>query len=494
MARDPAAVRGRSVRFSAIQRVLGALVALSSLFSLPALVVALALGEPTAQAFFDSFIVAAVLGLVLWWPVRRVRYELRLRDGFFITTGAWVLASLVAAIPFMLAPPNLDYVDAVFEAVSGLTTTGATTIVGLDTLPRSVLLYRQSLNFYGGMGIVVLAVAIMPMLKIGGTQLFRAESSGPTKDNKLTPRIAETAKALWMIYVGLNVACAMAYWAGGMSLFDAVCHALSTVATAGFSTHDAGFGHWDSAMLDTIATVFMFVGGVNFGLHYVAYRRAAMGPYQHDTELKSYAFIALGVTLVITVVLWWGDTFDGVGSAFRHAAFQAVSNLTTTGFVTTGFTEWPAFAPLLLILVGFVGGSSGSTSGGMKVARVVMAVRQGLREVRQLVHPKGQFLVKMGGRRVSESIVLSVGGFCVLYVLCFLAIMLALSGTGIDLVTAFSAAATCINNMGPGLGGVSVHFADMPDAAVWICSFAMVLGRLEVFTVLVLLTPAFWRE
>lgn len=482
------------MRFKAIQRILGALVGLSSLFSLPALVLALVFDEHTGQAFLDSFLVAAVLGFVLWWPVRRVRYELRLRDGFFITTGAWVLASLAAAIPFTLAPPHLGYVDAVFEAVSGLTTTGATTIVGLDDLPRSVLFYRQSLNFYGGMGIVVLAVAIMPMLKVGGTQLFRAESTGPTKDSKLTPRIAETAKALWYIYLGLNLACALAYWAAGMSPFDAITHAMSTVATAGFSTYDASLGHWDSAMIETVAIVFMLIGGINFGLHYVAWRRATVAPYQSDTELKSYVFILAAVTAAVTLALWIGDTFGGLASSFRHAVFQTVSNMTTTGFTTTGFTQWPAFAPLLLIMVGFIGGSSGSTSGGMKVARVVMALRQGVREVRQLVHPKGQFLVKMGGRRVSESIVLSVGGFCTLYVLCFLAVMLALTTTGIDLVTAFAAAATCINNLGPGLGDVAVHFADLPDSAVWICSFAMILGRLEVFTVLVLLTPSFWRE
>lgn len=483
-----------SMRFKAIQRILGALVGLSSLFSLPALALALAFDEHTAQAFLDSFLAAAALGFVLWWPVRRVHYELRLRDGFFITTGAWVLASLVAALPFTLAPPYLSFVDAVFESVSGLTTTGATTIVGLDALPRSVLFYRQSLNFYGGMGIVVLAVAIMPMLKVGGTQLFRAESSGPTKDNKLTPRIAETAKALWMIYLGLNLACTLAYWGAGMAPFDAVTHAMSTVATAGFSTHDASFGHWNSPMIDTIAIVFMAIGGINFGLHFVAWRRATVAPYQHDTELKSYAFILGVVTLAVTLAVWLGGTFDGLGTSFRHAAFQTVSNMTTTGFTNTNFPEWPSFAPLLLIMVAFIGGSSGSTSGGMKVARVVMALRQGVREVRQLVHPKGQFLVKMGGRRVSESIVLSVGGFCTLYVLCFLAVMLALTGTGVDLVTAFAAAATCINNLGPGLGDVAVHFADLPDVAVWICSFAMILGRLEVFTVLVLFTPSFWRE
>ncbi|MCI1711119.1 MAG: TrkH family potassium uptake protein [Chiayiivirga sp.] len=483
------------MRFQAILRILGAITALTSLFALPPLLLAVALDEQEAiEAFVDSFLAAAVPGFLLWWPLRKVKYELRLRDGFFITTGIWVLVSLVSAIPFVLAPPNMNYTDAVFEAVSGFTTTGATTIVGIDALPRSVLLYRQSLNFYGGMGIIVLAVAILPMLKVGGMQLFRAESTGPGKDSKLTPRIAETAKALWLIYFGLNVLCALAFWIGGMSLFDAVCHALSTIATAGFSTHDAGFGFWDSTLLDAIATVFMFVGGVNFALHYVAWRRASFDSYLGDSELRAYAVIIGVVTLAVTLVLWATRSFDGPGESLRHAAFQTVSNVTTTGFMTTGFVTWPSFAPLLLILIGFIGGCSGSTTGGLKVARVLMSVRQGLREVKQLVHPRGQFLVKMGGRRVSESIVLSVGGFVTLYLLSFIVVMLMLAGIGIDPVTAFSAAATCINNLGPGLGAVAIHFGDMSDAGVWICSFAMILGRLEVFAVLVLFTPGFWKE
>jgi trk system potassium uptake protein len=484
-----------ATRFKAIIRILGAIVALTSLFSLPPLALAFAYDEPEAmQAFIDSFLAAAVPGALLWWPVRRVHYELRLRDGFFITTGIWVLVSLVSALPFVLAPPYMNYTDAVFEAVSGFTTTGATTIVGIDQLPRSVLFFRQSLNFYGGMGIIVLAVAILPILKVGGMQLFRAESTGPGKDSKLTPRIAESAKALWLIYFGLNVLCAGAFWLGGMSLFDAVCHALSTIATAGFSTHDAGFGFWDSALIDTIATIFMFVGGINFALHFVAWRRASVASYLGDSELRAFTTIIAVVTVAITLVLWLGNSFDSFGESLRHAAFQTVSNVTTTGYVTTGFVTWPSFAPLLLIMIGFIGGCSGSTTGGLKVARVLMAVRQGLREVKQLVHPRGQYLVKMGGRRVSESIVLSVSGFCTLYVLSFLVVMLLLAGTGLDLITAFSAAATCINNLGPGLGTVAVHFGDMHDAGVWICSFAMILGRLEVFAVLVLLTPSFWRE
>ncbi len=481
-------------RFLTIQKVLGALLMLASLFPIPALLLALVLGENTVAAFTQTFVITAALGLALWWPVRRVRQPLRLRDGFLITTAAWSLASLASTLPFMLAPPALSFTHAVFEAVSGLTTTGATTIDGLDGLPRSMLLYRQSLNFYGGMGLVLLAVAILPMLRVGGMQLFRAEATGPTKDTKLTPRIAETAKALWRVYLGLNILCALAFWAAGMSLFDAICHALSTVSTAGFSTHDASFSYWNNPMIDMVAVCFMLVGGINFGLHYVAWRRATMAPYRRDTELRFFLLLALVVALVVALALWLGGEYQNPGTALRYAVFQTVSNLTTTGFTTSDFTVWPSFAPLLLVLVAFVGGSSGSTSGGMKVARVTMAVRQGLREVKQLVHPRGQFIVKMGGRQVPERIVLSVSGFCTLYVMCFAGVMLALSATGIDLVTAFSAAAASINNLGPGLGDISVHFGALPTSAVWICTVGMLLGRLEVFTVLVLFAPSFWRD
>lgn len=481
-------------RFLMIQKVLGALIALASLFPVPALMLGLVLGEDTVAAFTHTFFTAGLLGLVLWWPVRKVRHPLRLRDGFLISTGAWVLASLVSSLPFMLAAPSLSPTRAVFEAISGLTTTGATSIVGLDVLPRSMLLYRQSLNFYGGLGLVLLAVAILPMLRVGGMQLFRVEATGTSKDTKLTPRIAETAKALWKVYLGLNVLCALAYWAAGMSLFDAICHALSTVSTAGFSTHDASFGYWNNPMIELVAISFMLVGSINFGLHYVAWRRATMLPYQSDTELRIVILLALFVALLIGFALWFGGAYAGPGESFRYAAFQTVSNLTTTGFTKDNFSVWPSFVPLLLILLAFIGGSSGSTSGGMKVARVAMALRLGAREIKQLVHPKGQFIVKMGGRHVPERIVLSVGGFCTLYVLCFAVVMLALSATGVDLVTAFAAASASINNLGPGLGDVAVHYASLPRAAIWICSIAMIVGRLEVFTVLVLFAPSFWRQ
>jgi trk system potassium uptake protein TrkH len=481
-------------RLQAVQRIFGAIIALSSLITVPPLAIAHYLGESSQAAFFDSFLLIGIIGLLLWYPVRNAVYDLRLRDGFLITTAIWVLASLVTAIPFTLAAPHLSFTQAVFESASGLTTTGATVILGLDTLPRSVLFYRQSLNFLGGMGIVILAVAIMPMLKIGGMQLFRAESTGPTRDNKLTPRIAETARALWMVYLGLNLLCALAYWIGGMNLFDAICHAMSTMATGGFSTHDRSFGYWNSPLIDGMAVVFMLIAGSNFGMHWYAWRRATLSHYQADSELRTFFRIALLASLLVTVSLWAGGGFGSLLDSLRHAVFQVVSNLTTTGFVSTGYSQWPGAAPLLLLLLAFIGGCAGSTAGGIKVARWQMVVRQGLREIRQLVHPKGQFVVKVGGKRVSESVVISVAGFCTLYLLCFVVMTLLLTASGVDIVSAFAAIAACLNNLGPGLGSVAVHYNGLGDFSIWICSFAMILGRLEVFTVLVLLTPQFWNE
>lgn len=481
-------------RLQAMQRIFGGIVALSSLITVPPMAIAQYLHEPSRAAFFDSFLLIGAIGLVLWYPVRNAQYDLRLRDGFLVTAAIWVLASLVTAIPFTLAPPYLSFTDAVFEAASGLTTTGATTISGLDGLPRSVLFYRQSLNFIGGMGIVILAVAILPMLKIGGMQLFRAESTGPQKDNKLTPRIADTAKALWLVYIGLSVACALAYWIGGMGLFDALCHAMSTLGTGGFSTHDSSFAYWNSPLLEGIAIVFMLLGGTSFGLHWYAWRRATVSHYQSDSELRAFLRIIFVASALVGVSLLLGGHYGNLGEALRHGGFQVVSNITTTGFSSTGYAAWPGMAPLLLIMLSFVGGCAGSTSGGIKVARVQMVVRQGLREIRQLVHPKGQFVVKLGGKRVSESVVISVAGFCTLYVLSYLVMTLALAASGVDILTAFSAVAGCINNLGHGLGGVAGTFRELNDFAIWVCSFAMVLGRLEVFTVLVLLTPQFWNE
>jgi trk system potassium uptake protein TrkH len=482
------------MRLLAILRILGVIVGLTSLTKLPSAILAVVLDEPTAQAYFASFLLSALIGLLLYWPNRRVHYDLRLRDGFLIVTFTWVAASLVSALPLWLGPPNLSFADAVFEATSGLTTTGATVINGLDALPKSVLLYRQVLQFLGGMGIVILAVAILPMLKVGGTQLFRAETTGPSRDSKLTPRIAETAKALWLVYLGLTTLCTLSFWVAGMNLFDAVCHAMSTVSTGGFSTYDAGFEQWRSPLLELVAIVFMVLGGINFGIHFAAWRSASMGAYYSDSELRAFLRILAAASVLVTAVLWFGGDYGTLSESLRRAVFQVVSIMTTTGFTAPGFDQWSGIAPLVLMIVAVIGGCSGSTVGGLKVARVMMVVRQGLREVRQLVHPKGQFLVKMGGRRVSESVVLSVSGFITLWMCCFMAIMLGMSASGLDLLSAFGATVATLSNAGPGLGTVAYSFADASPSAVWLGSFSMLLGRLEVFSVLVLLTPAFWRD
>jgi len=482
-----------SERSRTLLRIFGAIIGLSAAISLPPMLLAWWWNEASATAFLESFLIAGVIGFVLWFPVRHARYEMRLRDGFLIVSGVWIIAVLVTALPFMLSEPNLSYTEAIFEAASGLTTTGATVIVGIEHLPRSMQFYRVLLHYFGGMGIVILAVAILPMLRIGGMQLFRAETTGPQKDSKLTPRIADTAKALWLVYTGLVVLCALAYWAAGMGLFDAVSHAMSTIATGGFANYDASFGYWDNPLLESIAIVFMFIGGLNFGLHWYAWRRATLGHYRADAEVTSFFWVCVTVSLVIALTVWLGGRFPDPVEALRHATFQVVSNITTTGFVTTGFVDWPGLAPLALIMLGFIGGCAGSTAGGMKFARVQMVVRLGLRELRQLVHPKGQFLVKVGGKRVSERVVIAVAGFCTLYILSYLVLTLALAADGVDIVTAFSAVAACMNNVGPGLGAVSAHFREMSDFSLWVCSVAMVLGRLEVFTLLVLLTPQFWR-
>ncbi len=482
------------MRWRAIIKVLGVIVALTATTKLPSLLYALATGEPTVRVYFSSFVFSTMVGFAMWWPNRRVDYDLRLRDGFLIVTLTWVAATLASAFPLIYGPPYLSFTHAMFEVMSGLTTTGATVISGLDQLPRSVLLYRQVLQFLGGMGIVILAVAILPMLRIGGTQLFRAETTGPSRDNKLTPRIAGTAKALYLVYAGLTVLCAAAYWVAGMELFDAVAHALSTVSTGGFSTHDAAFDHWNSPLIELVAIVFMILGGINFALHFTAWRHASVSAYFHDSELRAFLRILAGATLLITVVVWIGGAYDGPLQALRQAVFQTVSAVTTTGFTVGDFDRWPSIAPMVIMIVAVIGGCSGSTVGGLKVARVMMVLRQGLREVRQLVHPKGQFLVKMGGRRVSESVVLSVSGFITLWMCCFMVVLLGMNLAGLDLLSAFGGTVATMANLGPGLGDVTWGFGNASTGAVWIGTLAMLLGRLEVFSVLVLLTPMFWRE
>ena len=481
--------------FAAVQRILGLLLTLFSLTLMPPFLLSLAVGDGAATAFATAFGLTLGVGILSWLPVRRTRRELRLRDGFVVVVMFWTVLSGMGALPFILAEdPHLSVTDAVFESVSGLTTTGATVILTLDDLPTSILYYRQQLQWLGGMGIIVLAVAVLPMLGIGGMQLYRAETPGPMKDNKLTPRITETAKALWYIYLGLTIACGLAYWLAGMSVFDAIGHAFSTVAIGGFSTHDASIGYFNSPLIDIVAVVFMFLAAVNFSLHFLAFRHRSLAGYWQDSEFRFYVLL-LSVVILITVLgLYYTETYDGWEDALVNGLFQAVSIGTTAGFTTAEFYNWPGFIAILLLFSSFVGGCAGSTGGGIKVIRLLLLVKQGLREITRLVHPSAQIPVRLGNKTVSPRVVEAVWGFFALYVASFTVMYLALASTGLDLMTAFSAVAASINNLGPGLAGVGAHYADMHDPGKWILCFAMLLGRLEIFTLLVLLTPAFWRR
>jgi trk system potassium uptake protein TrkH len=427
--------------------------------------------------------------------VCRHKKELRLRDGFLVVVLFWTVLGVAGGLPIYLSGIyEISITDAVFESMSGITTTGATVIVGLDDLPHSLLLYRQELQWLGGMGIIVLAVAVLPMLGVGGMQLFRAETPGPVKDTKLTPRITETAKALWYIYLGLTIACCLAYWVAGMSFFDALSHSFSTVAIGGFSTHDASIGYFNSTAIEFIAIVFMLLSGVNFAIHFIALRNRSLRPYQRDAEFRTYILVLSVVSVITISYLQLTETFDSTAESIIEGLFQVVSIGTTTGFTTAEYYSWPGFLPVLLLYVSFIGGCSGSTGGGIKVIRILLLVKQGMRELRRLVHPNAQIAVKIGKKAMSEKVIEAVWGFFAAYFAISALMILMLMATGLDQETAFSAVAACLNNLGPGLGDVGRNFASINDPAKWILCLAMLLGRLEIFTLLVLITPAFWRK
>lgn len=483
------------MQFLTIQRILGILLALFSITMLPPILVSWLYQDGESQAFITAFGLLLSIGLLLWLPARKHRKELKIRDGFIVVVMFWLALGLSGSLPFFLSDdPLMSFTDAVFESMSGLTTTGSTVLTGLDTLPRSILFYRQFLQWLGGMGIVVLAVAILPLLGVGGMQLYRAETPGPMKDAKLTPRITETAKALWYIYMSLTIACAVAYHWAGMSWFDAIGHSFSTVAIGGFSTHDASIGHYNSGVIEMIAVIFMLISALNFSLHFLAWRNRSVKHYWRDSELRVFLSIMVIVSLVTFAYLMITATVGDTSLAARQAIFQTVSIGSTAGFTTADFAYWPGFLPILLLFTSYIGGCAFSTGGGMKVIRVMLLFKQGYREVLRLIHPNGVFAIRVNGKALPAKVVGAVWGFFALYVFCFSIMHLALMSTGLDVVTSFSAVTACLNNLGPGLGEVSANFSSINDTSKWILCIAMLLGRLEIFTLLVVLTPAFWRR
>ncbi len=482
------------MNWTVVQRILGLLLMMFSLTMLPPIGFSLYYNDQSWLPFVEGFAIVFVAGFLCWLPVHRSKKDLRLRDGFLVVASFWTVLGTAGAAPLFLAEAlSLSFTDAVFESMSGLTTTGATILTGLDNLPLSILYYRQQLQWLGGMGIIVLAVAVLPMLGVGGMQLYRAETPGPVKDTKLTPRITETAKALWYVYLAFTITCMIGYRVAGMGWFDALCHAFSTVAIGGFSTHDASIAYFDSAFVDYVAVLFMFLAGINFSLHFFAWRFVSVKHYVKDPEFRAYTAILVALSVVVIASLYFYNGFDDPYQTFLDGLFQSVSIATTTGFTTDSFSFWPAALPALLIFSSFIGGSAGSTAGGIKVIRWLLVYKQGVREIARLVHPSAEIPVKLGAKAVPSRVVEAVWGFFSVYIIVFGLMLLAMMSTGLDQVTAFSAVAATLNNLGPGLGDVSSGFMYVSDPAKWIAVVGMLLGRLEIFTLLVLVTPTFWR-
>ena len=481
------------MKLAVVIRTLGVLVLLFTATLLPALLVSLIERDGQSPQFLITIAVGVVIGLALYLPFVRTAPAIRTRDGFLIVALTWSAMSLLGSLPFMLIL-DMGFVDSVFESTSGFTTTGATVMLGIDQLPPSILFYRQEIQWLGGIGVVVAAVALLPMMRIGGMQLFKAETPGPMKDEKLTPRIAHTARALWNLYFWLTIACALCFWLAGMSLFDAVAHSLTTLSTGGYSTHDASIAYFDSPAIEGVAILFMLIGGTSFNIHFLAWTRRNPAEYWRDAQVRALLITVMVLIYTIAGVLYATGARAHLDEAVRHSAFEVVSVITTTGFGIDDFSLWPLALPVILILSSFVGGCAGSTSGGMKAIRFIIVIKQASNHVLRLIHPQMVRPLKVSDRVVSDSVAEGIWGFFVVYVMTFLLFMVLLMMDGFDQVSAFGAVAACLNNLGPGLGSVAANFADVSDVSKLLLAFAMLLGRLEIFTFLVLVTPSFWRH
>ncbi len=477
-------------------RVFALLLLVFSCCMLVPVLVSLLLGDGAERAYDEALLITFAAGLGLWWPTRRHREELRLRDGFLLVSLVWVVLPAFAALPLYFYLPAMSFTDAYFEAVSGLTTTGATVIEGLDQLPYSINLWRALLVFLGGMGLIVLAVAILPLLGVGGRQLFQAESPGPIKETRLTARITHTAKGLWGIYLLMALLCTLGYAWAGMSWGDALIHMFTTLGLGGFSSHDASYGFFDSPRIEAVAIVFMTLAGMNFATHFMALQRRSLRFYWADPEILWYLLVMYASVVGVALFLWAQGFYADFATALRFAAFNVISMATTTGYASTDYALWPFFAPLwMLFLCSFVT-CAGSTGGGIKMMRALIVFQQVLREIIRTVHPSAVRVVKLGGAPLPNRIVFAVLVFCFIYMVIIVSFTLAMSFTGLDILTGFSAVVASFNNTGPGLGGVgpSMTYAGLSDAQTWICTIAMLLGRLEIFTLLVVFSPAFWRK
>ena len=446
----------------------------------------------TKDGFFISFLLSFCMiiapSILIWAATKKYKEDLQAKDGFFVITFFWLILASVGSIPFLLF--GIAPIDSFFESMSGITTTGATVITGLDELPKSLLLYRQLLQWLGGMGLIVLAIAIMPLLGIGGGQIFKTDVPGAMNDQKLTPRIKETAQSLWLIYVILTILCAIFYFLNGMGAFDAISHALSTVSIGGFSTHDESIGYFNSFGIELVCIIFMLLSALSFALHYNAYTNFSIKKYFYDPESGFF----IGMLFFIFIIILISSMFYDFGSV-TSILFQTVSIVTTTGFTNDDYSSWPLFASFLLLIGAFVGACSGSVGGGIKSWRFMIMINHSIINLKKMIHPHGVFTLKLGPNKVVENdVAASVWGFFSIYVISFMVLLVLMLFTGMDFLTAFSAIGACLNNLGPGLGMVADSYSSVSDFGKVILSFAMILGRLEIFTLLVILIPSFWSD
>jgi trk system potassium uptake protein TrkH len=477
------------MNLKAISNLFGILLMLFSLSFIVPISISLLYSDSSLNTFLITFLLVLSVGFVFWFTSKNHKQELSSNDGFIIITLFWLVLAIAGSLPFYLS--GMSVVDSFFESMSGITTTGATVITNIDGLDKSLLMYRQLLQWMGGMGLIVLAIAVMPILGIGGGQIYKTEIPGAMSDQKLTPRITETAKALWTIYFGLTVLCALMYWIAGMNGFDAIAHSLSTVSIGGFSTHDDSIGFFNSFGIELVCIIFMVISASSFALHYGAIFRGRALRYFYDPEFRFFISIILLVFAASSLILFFNP---GSSESQRSVLFQAVSIVSTTGFTTTDYSLWPSVIGFLLLIGAFIGGCSGSVGGGIKSWRILIMLNHAHKQLIKIIHPRAVVSVKIGSKVVDGSVAESVWGFFSIYVISFMLLLFALLATGLDFTSAFSAIGACLNNLGPGLGEVSANYSSVTSAGKGILAFGMILGRLEIFTVLVLFMPMFWRR
>ena len=484
------------LRSLAVVHALGMMLVVFSAAYIMPIVAALISDDGTLIDFVLAMTITFAAGSLMWLLTRRYKGELSIRHGYLLVVMIWTAIPAFATLPLLLLIDGLTFTNAYFETMSGITTTGATVLAGLDGLPPSINLWRHELNWLGGLGIIVLAVAVLPLLGVGGRQLFKAETPGPMKDSTLTPRITETARNLWLVYLGITITCVAALKLVGMSWLDAICHAFSVMSLGGFSTHDASIAFYNSPLIEFVLMVFMLMAVINFATHFLAVREKSLWPYLRDAEGKASIALIVGSCIGITFFLWWQGTYSNFWTALRYASFNLISIGTSSGYANTDFSLWPIFAPLYMMFVACIAPSSGSTGGGIKMIRTLILVKQAGREFLKLLHPAVVNPMKVGGLVIPNTIVMSVLGFISLYLMCVVTLTFALLISGLDFITAFSAIQACINNFGPGLGlvGPAGNYAVLTDFQTWVCTVAMLIGRLEIVTLLIIFTPGFWQR